>query len=105
MNAQERKEEFKGIHEEVVKIDGLTTQETVEVSIAILQEAGKDRRTELLGTRFNNNGNDSQSATYKQKNYLKRLGIKYTDTITKAEASELIDKARNSDGYDTEGGY
>lgn len=101
MNTQERKEEYKEIYEEVAKINGLTTQEAVEISIAILQETGKDRRAELLGARFNSNGNGN-SATPKQKSYLNRLGIKYSNNITKTEASELIDKARSSD---TEGGY
>lgn len=100
MNAQERKEEFKGIYEEVVKIDGLTTNEAVEVSIAILQEAGKDRRTPA-----GLSGNGSQPATDKQKAYLKSLGIEYKDDITKAEASALIDKARNTGNSDARGRY
>jgi len=105
MNTQERKEEFREIYEEVAKINGLTTQEAVEVATAILQEAGKDRRAEILRVRFSSNGNDSQQATPKQKAYLKSLGIEYKDDITKAEASELIDKARNTDDSDAKGRY
>ena len=100
METQEIKEQFKQTLEEVTKINGITTESAVQVATVILQESGKDRRAELLReTRLNNNGfnknnkNGNQPATYKQKNALRNFGIKYSNNITKSEASRLIDEA------------
>ena len=58
-----------------------------EAAIAILQEIGKDKRSKF----FEETGND-ESATEKQKNYLKDLGVEFDDSITKKEASDLIEQ-------------
>ena len=36
--------------------------------------------------------NENEPATEKQKNALKKFGVEFSDDITKAEASELLDK-------------
>jgi|GEM_PF-1899619 len=100
MNTQERVEQFREVFEEAKKVESLSTQETVQVAVALLQEAGKDRRTPA-----GLSGNGNQPATDKQKAYLKSLGIEYKDDVTKAEASELIDKGRNTDNSDAKGRY
>lgn len=67
-----------------------------DVALAILHEVGKDGRLQRLqadrmsvGSR---SGSDT-SATVKQKNYLRRLGISFDENISKSEASRLIDEA------------
>jgi hypothetical protein len=63
-----------------------------EVTAVILQEIGKDLRTsQISGT----NGNGEGPATEKQKDYLKDLGVAFEDSITKKEASEMIDQSKN----------
>ena len=93
---QEIKEQFTQTLEEVTKINGITTESAVNVATLILQESGKDRRAELYNKhRFNNNGfnrNSNQPATEPQKYTLKKHGIEFSDDITKAEASALLDK-------------
>ena len=61
-----------------------------EVAIAILQEIGKDKRSNL----FEEASND-ELATEKQKNYLKDLGVEFDDSITKKEASDMIEQSKN----------
>ena len=61
-----------------------------EVAIAILQEIGKDKRSKVIaGIR------GDESATEKQKSYLKDLGIEFKDSITKKDASEMIEQGKN----------
>ena len=79
-------------------IEDLPSESVVQVAQIILQESGKDRRTELLSeARMNNNNgserNGIQPATERQKNALTRFGIEYNDDITKPEAYELLNKA------------
>jgi len=63
-----------------------------EVTVVILQEIGKDARTsQISGT----SGSGEGPATEKQKDYLKDLGVAFEDSITKKEASEMIDQSKN----------
>lgn len=63
--------------------------------VAILQEIGKDLRCDrVVEKRHAENGSESQPATQKQIDYLKRLGIEITEKVTKKKASQLIDEAR-----------
>jgi len=76
-----------------------TTDERTAVSL--LQEVSKDRRSaEIREEREtkNNDTKDSQPATEKQKQFMKKLGIKFPATVTKQEASMLIDEERGRNG-------
>ena len=61
-----------------------------EAAIAILQEIGKDKRSKFFEEASNN-----ELATEKQKNYLKDLGVEFDDSITKKEASDMIEQSKN----------
>jgi hypothetical protein len=61
-----------------------------EVAIAILQEIGKDKRSKI-GAEVRGDG----PATEKQKNYLKDLGVEFDDSITKKDASDMIEHGKN----------
>jgi hypothetical protein len=66
-------------------------------AVSLLQEVSKDRRSaEIREEREtkNNDTQDSQPATEKQKQFMKKLGIKFPATVTKQEASMLIDEER-----------
>ncbi len=58
-----------------------------EVAIAILQEVGKDKRTAEIAE-----VSSYGLATEKQKKFLKDLGVEFDDSITKKEASDLIEQ-------------
>jgi hypothetical protein len=76
-----------------------TTDERTAVSL--LQEVSKDRRSaEIREERETKNGDDteSQPATEKQKQFMKKLGIKFPATVTKQEASLMIDEERGRNG-------
>lgn len=98
MKTSEIKEQFEQVLCGLQGIEGLTTESQVQIAQVILQESGKDRRTELLReARSSNNGAGSNNrnlpATDRQKNALMRFGIEYSDDITKSEAYELLEKA------------
>jgi hypothetical protein len=61
-----------------------------EVAIAILQEIGKDKRSKI-SAEVRGDG----PATEKQKNYLKDLGVEFDDSITKKDASDMIEHGKN----------
>ncbi|HBG60702.1 MAG: hypothetical protein A2Y10_13120 [Planctomycetes bacterium GWF2_41_51] len=61
-----------------------------DVAIAILQEIGKDKRSKIIAE-----AKDDELATEKQKNYLKDLGVEFSDSITKKEASDMIEQSKN----------
>ena len=69
-----------------------------DVALTILVEAAKDRRTAEInrnnGNGGNSNGNAGEKATQNQLNYLKKLGIEAKLSLSKAEASRLIDEAK-----------
>jgi len=104
MKTIEIKEQFEQLLSDLKTIDGFTIDSAIQVAQTIVQESGKDRRTELLNReKSSNNGycissqssenNGYQPATYRQKNALTKFGIQFSETITKSEASELLDKA------------
>ncbi len=62
---------------------------SAEAAIAILQEIGKDKRSKIIAE-----ASDKEPATEKQKNYLKDLGVEFADSITKKEASDLIEQSK-----------
>lgn len=99
METREIHEQFNQILDELKERNDLPIESIVQVAQVILQESGKDRRTELLReTKSNNNEGSSDNstdkpATIRQKNALMRFGIKFRNDITKSEASELLDKA------------
>ena len=64
-----------------------------QAAVAILQELNKDARTEKIQNgRANGNGDGSSPATEKQIGYLKKLGVEAPTSLTKREASALIDE-------------
>jgi len=60
------------------------------IAAAILQEIGKDKRSSKIAETSSND-----PATEKQKDYLKDLGVEFADSITKKEASEMIEQSKN----------
>ena len=81
-----------------------TTDE--RTAMALLQEVSKDRRSaEIREERESRNSeagnsdtNSSQPATDKQKQFMKKLGIKFPATVTKQEASLMIDEELGRSG-------
>ena len=65
-------------------------------AVVVLQEISKDRRMEEM--RQDREAKNSVPATDKQKRFMKRLGINYPKTITKQEASVLIDEELGKNG-------
>ena len=86
MKAEEYIELFESIQQKLPE-----AKDKEGIALAIMQELAKDRRMEEI--KANGNGNGDKPATPKQMAYLKKLGIKPGEEITKAEASKLIDEA------------
>jgi len=84
MNAEEYIELFESIQQKLPE-----AKDKEGIALAIMQELAKDRRMEEIKA----NGNGTKSATPKQMAYLKKLGIKPVEGMTKQEASKLIDEA------------
>ena len=89
--------------EEYLKLLEQIKQRTTDerTAVALLQEVSKDRRSaEIREERETKNGDtqDSQPATEKQKQFMKKLGIKFPATVTKQEASLMIDEERGRNG-------
>jgi len=86
---KEKVEGYLWLFEQIKEKSGSET-----VALALLQEIGKDRRMEEMQEAKNN-----EPATAKQKRFMDDLGIKYPKTVTKKEASALIDEelGRNSE--------
>jgi len=81
------------------RIKQKTSDEATAVSI--LQEISKDRRTaEIREEREAKNGEAKvrEPATPKQKQFMKKLNIKFPADVTKQEASVLIDEERGRNG-------
>ena len=70
--------------------------EDERTAVSLLQEISKDRRTAEI--REERGVEQSQPATDKQKNFMKKLGIKFPDSVTKQEASTLIDEELAKNG-------
>ena len=84
--------------DEYMKLLGQIRQKTENESTAVslLQEISKDRRAAEIHEE--RGVEQSQPATEKQKNFMKKLGIKFPDTVTKQEASTLIDEELGKNG-------
>lgn len=69
------------------------------IAAAVLQEVSKDRRSEEMNGKrsVRKNGPASES----QKAFMDRLGIEYTESITKKEASRKIDEALEQQAADS----
>ncbi|MFC1678740.1 hypothetical protein ACFL2T_00775 [Elusimicrobiota bacterium] len=65
-----------------------------EVALAILAETSKDRRQAEISGRKN-----PDEATESQLDYLKDLGVDVKTGLSKAEASKLIDEAKERRGH------
>jgi len=65
---------------------------------ALIEQLSKDARLQQILAERKSNGvssvdnGDSQSATPKQISYLKSLGVKVPNGITKKDASDMLDK-------------
>ena len=92
---QEIKQDFEQVFAEVSRIDGITAESATDVAKVILQESGKNSRTQVMNTNNNSNAkrayNSNAPATYKQKYLLKMNGVSFPENITISEASKLID--------------
>lgn len=64
--------------------------ESDSAAVAILQEIGKDRRSNQI--REEKASVNHELATEKQKRFMKRLGIRFPAGVTKKEASVLLDE-------------
>jgi len=95
MKTQEITKEFEQILSDVIKLNGLSPESAVLSTQLILQEAGKDRRTEMIReAKLNNsNGNEDVPATFNQKKAMRNLKISFSEDIGKKEASTLIEQA------------
>ena len=78
--------------EEVPVTPGQNTSDRVQMAIALLHEYGKYNRGEAMSN-GKTNGNSEAPATEKQKSALYKFGVKFSEDITKAEASAMLDKA------------
>ncbi len=68
------------------------------VALTLLQELSKDRRMEEMKQHLE--AKNGEAATEKQKRFMKKLGINFPATLSKREASMLIDEelGRNGNG-------
>jgi hypothetical protein len=66
------------------------------VAIALLSEICKDRRMQEI--KEQKEANNNEPATSKQKRFMDDLGIKYPKTVTKKEASMLIEEEIGKNG-------
>ena len=83
-----RKKIQKSINEYAELFDTIQVKiENNDVAIAILQEIGKDRRASTIAEPAQN-----ALASEKQKAYMRDLGIDFNESITRKEASDLIEQ-------------
>ena len=82
------KKEFQKSIDEYIELYDAVQEKAVseDVAVAIFQEIGKDKRTAEIAEAAND-----ALATEKQKNYLSDLGVDFKESITKKEASVLIE--------------
>ena len=59
-------------------------------ALAVLHELCKGRRSEQI--KEERRSNNSDTVTFKQKRFMKKLGIDFPEDITRKEASVLIDE-------------
>lgn len=94
METAQIKTEFDQIIADEMKTNGLSTEQAVDVAKTIMQEAGKFKRTEMMNHSKQNgtaNGNGTAPASDKQKDFMRKLKISFSDNVTKGEAIKLID--------------
>jgi len=90
-------DQFNHILSQLKEKNDLPIETSVQIAQVILQESGKDRRVDLLreaksnNNEANSNYNNNVPATLKQKNALLKFGVKFSNDITKSEASKLLD--------------
>ncbi len=73
-----------------------------QVALALFQEVAKDVRSDKRATQTQE-GQDakgSEPATKKQKEFMRKLGLKYPANVTKLEASALLDEELGKNGND-----
>ncbi|MBN2130030.1 MAG: hypothetical protein JW741_11065, partial [Sedimentisphaerales bacterium] len=81
----------------IALFDGISEKVNSDaVAIAILQEISKDRRSGEIRTERATQG--TGPATEKQKQFMKKLNIRFPATVTKHEASALIDEELAKNG-------
>jgi hypothetical protein len=89
MNAatQEKIDFYVGLYDSISSKTGNDT-----ISAVLFQEIIKDMRMKYLA-RSNGNGNGSGNglATEKQKEYLRKIGCTFDDSLSKKDASAMID--------------
>jgi len=88
---QQIKSDFEQTLSEVARINGVSVDSAVQVATVILQEYGKYSRCPEIEA-DNGNGGDAP-ATDSQRNAMRNLKISFSDNISKAEASKLIESA------------
>ena len=90
--------------DEYLRLLGQIKQKTTDerTAVSLLQELSRDRRSaEIREERESRNSEDNNSsipATDKQKQFMKKLGIKFPEAVTKQEASLMIDEELGKNG-------
>lgn len=95
----------KDVYQSLRDADGIDQADVADLTIAIIQEEAKDRRTVQMDARkdqrvqaMHGRGDAGdwrdEPATDAQKQVLDNLGVSYDDDLTKGDASDLIDEAR-----------
>lgn len=95
-NMQSKLDEYLRLLEQIKE---KTTDE--RTAVALLQEVSKDRRSAEIREERETKGGDAQEvvpATEKQKQFMKKLGIRFPATVTKQEASMLLDEELAKNG-------
>lgn len=90
-NTREKVDGYLELFQEIKEKAGSET-----VAFSLLQEVAKDRRMEEM--REQKEAKNNQPATKKQKKFMDDLGIQYPKTVTKKEASALIDEELGKNG-------
>jgi hypothetical protein len=67
-----------------------------QTAVAVLVEVAKDQRTERM--REEREAKTDEPATERQRKFMDKLGIKYPKTISKQEASAVIDEELGKSG-------
>ena len=65
----------------------------VDIAIVIYDNLQRDKRMAHIDEQRQKREQYAEYATEKQKDYLKKLGVKFNENITKQEASSLIEQA------------
>ena len=94
----EYKQLFEGMLKEVLGIEGIDSDKAVNVASILVQEYGKNKRTEILREARSNGHSDQvndQKVTEKQLKFLKQLKVEVPEGTTKRQASEMIAEAVN----------